>query len=339
MSITRKNNSQQPILNLKVSIIIPVKKINQYLLENVSHLEKLNWKNYETLIVTDHQVKKYTWPKTRIIVSGPAGPAQKRDLGAKYAKGQIIAFLDDDAYPAPDWLNHAVKHFENEQISAVGGPGLTPPNADFWEKASGWVSASPLGSGPYTYWFISGKKQFVEDFPSMNLLVRKTDFDQVGGFDSKYYPGEDTKLCLDLINLGQQIVYEPKAVVYHHRRALWLSHLKQHGNFGLHRGFFARKLPKTSAKIVYFLPSGLVLAVLVCASGGLGWPTLLTLSHISLLVYGLLLVANSIWVGLTSNSPALAVVTLPAVFLNHFWYGVKFIQGFLMYEKLYSQKT
>jgi len=318
----------------KVSIIIPVRQVGRYLLEALEYLEKIDWPDYEIIVVADRALKNFSWPKVRLIASGQTGPAQKRDLGAKHAKGEILAFLDDDAYPNPDWLKKAVKHFEDKRVSAVGGPGVTPPNANFWEQSSGWVSASPLGAGLYTYRFLPGKAQKIDDYPSMNLLVRKSDFVQIGGFDSHYYPGEDTKLCLDLINLGKQIIYEPEALVYHHRRSLWLPHLKQNGNFGLHRGFFAKRLPQTSAKLIFFMPSGLAAAVLVFLCQGFGWPLLKSLSQLALMLYTALLVVNGIWIGLSSKSLAQALIALPAVFLTHFWYGLRFIQGFCFVKKL-----
>ncbi|MFH2022034.1 MAG: glycosyltransferase [Patescibacteria group bacterium] len=319
---------------LKVSIIIPVKTVSVFLLEALPHLQKLDWPSYEIIIVIDDKPKKTAWSKTRFIVSGPMGPAQKRDLGAKHAHGQILAFMDDDAFPVSGWLKQAVKHFERNRVAAVGGPGVTPLGVGFWEQASGWVSASPLGAGPHTYRFLPQKQRLVDDYPSMNLLIRKLDFIQVGGFDSHYYPGEDTKLCLDLIKLGRQIIYEPQAVVYHHRRPLWWPHLKQHGGFGLHRGFFARRLPQTSARPVYFMPSALVLVIACYLLGGLGWSFLKSLSQLGLLIYGGLLVVNSMWIGLSSKDTRLALVSVPAVFLTHFWYGIKFMQGFLLMYKL-----
>jgi len=137
---------------------------------------------------------------------------------------------------------------------------VTPHGVSWQEEASGWASASPIGAGPYTYRFLPGKKQSVDDYPSMNLAVRKTDFKRVGGYDSNFWPGEDTKLCLDLTHkLNKKIIYEPKSLVYHHRRPILLPHLKQNGNYGLHRGFFARILPKTSLRPIYFLPSAILI--------------------------------------------------------------------------------
>jgi GT2 family glycosyltransferase len=211
---------------------------------------------------------------------------------------------------------------------------MTPPRASFWEYASGWVSASPIGAGPYTYRFIPGQKQFVDDFPSMNLIVRKKEFTTVGGFDSHYYPGEDTKLCLDLIRLGKKILYEPRAVVYHHRRPLWSAHLRQNGNFGLHRGFFARILPQTSAKLIYFLPTFLVLTLALLCISKLFFPQFERIFTISISFYLVALLANSAWIVISSRNLAHGVIAVFSVFITHVWYGLRFIQGFLFTNHL-----
>ncbi|MBU1127372.1 glycosyltransferase family 2 protein, partial [Patescibacteria group bacterium] len=88
-----------------ISIIIPVKRINDYIRhEIIPSLEKQTFQNFELIILPDKKTKEKlkgariipTWPKT--------GPADKRDLGVKKAKGEIISFLDDDAYPAEGWI-------------------------------------------------------------------------------------------------------------------------------------------------------------------------------------------------------------------------------------------
>lgn len=317
-----------------VSIIIPVRAINHFITESMSYLQKLHWQNYEILIFPNQPNKKYKQPKTRVIPSGEVGPAIKRDLALRYAQGELLAFIDDDAFPSKDWLNAALPHFQDPQIAAVGGPGVTPLNASFLEQASGWVSASPVGAGPYTYRFIPMKRRLVDDYPSMNLIVRKDVFEKVGGFDSHYYPGEDTKLCLDIINLGYSIMYEPKAFVHHHRRPLWLPHLKQNGGFGIHRGFFARILPKTSAKPIYFLPTLLVINIVFVLLSLLFYRSLILFVSFPLFLYVFALLANSLWIGLYSKSLSLALISLPAIVLTHIWYGLRFLQGYFFTKQL-----
>ena len=57
-----------------------------------------------------------------MIPTGKVRPAEKRDRGVRESNGEIVAIIDDDAYPESDWLTNAVRHFENPDIAAVGGP-------------------------------------------------------------------------------------------------------------------------------------------------------------------------------------------------------------------------
>lgn len=321
-----------------VSIIIIDYKIkNPYLDECLEAIKNQSYKNYEIILITDYKTNISSPKLTKHYFSRYTNPATKRDYGAKIAKGEIFAFIDDDAYPDTNWLSHIIDNFNDSKIAAVGGPGVTPPNVTWQESASGWTSSSPLGAGPYTYRFLPGKRKYVEDYPSMNLSVRKTDFFTVGGFDSHYWPGEDTKLCLDLVyKLNKKIIYDPKAIVYHHRRPLLVSHLKQNGNYGLHRGFFAKILPQTSLKPIYFFPSLLsilIFSLLITLIFSIR-KEIFTAQIIILSIYLLALIINGIWIGIKSKSPPQAIIAIPSVFITHFWYGLKFIQGFVFTKRL-----
>lgn len=299
-------------------IVVDYKKENPLLRECLEALLKQSYKNFEIILLTDYK-NNLKFPRLRKYSYGKyVEPAKKRDDGARKAKGEIIAFIDDDAYPQRNWLKNIIGNFDDRQVAAVGGPGVTPPGSSWQEEASGWVSASPLGGGFCNHRFLPSRKRFVDDHPTMNLAVRKTDFLAVGGFDCRFWPGEDTKLCLDLVHkLKKKIIYDPKVLVYHHRRPLWLPHLRQNGGYGLHRGYFARILPQTSLRISYFAPSGLVVF----------FPLVIPL-------YALLLILNAVWVAGKSQSLLQGLISLPAVFLTHFWYGIKFLQGFLFTKSL-----
>ncbi len=309
-------------MEITFSIIIPCKRPTPYLEECLEHIAKQSYTHFEAIVLTD-TVKRRVSSKIKIIPTGNIGPALKRDRGVEISKGKIIAFIDDDAYPAKNWLMQALSNFQDKDIVAVGGPGITPPHVSWQEAASGWVSASFFGGGPYSYRFLPYRKRFVDDYPSMNLLIKKADLLAVGGFHSHYWPGEDTKLCLDLVyKLGKKIVYDPNVVVYHHRRVM-RAFIRQNGNYGLHRGYFARVLPKTSCRLVYFIPSLFVLG-------------LVTFPLVVVPPYALLLIANGVWIARKSRSLFQGAVSMPIVFLIHVWYGVRFLQGFLLTKQLRS---
>jgi len=289
------------------SIIIPVRSKTKYLAQTLSKLKSQSFKSFEIIVVTDK-------------ISGPVSPAIKRNLGAKKAKGEYLAFLDDDSFPQKNWLKNASKLFTPE-ISALCGPCLTPKDDDTFQKASGLVWSSTLGSGGAgTYRNSVKSKRFVDDFPSVNLIVRKSDFQKIGGFNTHHWPGEDTILCSDLVyKLHKKILYHPSIVVYHHRRRVIVPHLQQITRYALHRGNFARIYPKTSRKIGYLLPSLFFIYLLTLPFHHFFLPLFLYILLLFITFTTYLLNFSSIKLSF------LATITIP---ITHLYYGILFIIGF-----------
>lgn len=232
----------------------------------------------------------------------PGSPAGKRDWAANRAKGNILAFIDSDAYPDKNWLNHAQKLLKPAKISAVCGPGLTPPTDNWRQKISGLVWSSWLGAGAAgTYRNRQEKSRLVDDYPTFNFLVKKTDFLKIKGFNTQFWPGEDTKLCHDLVyKLNQQILYSPQIIVYHHRRRIFIPHLQQIFRYGCQRGRFMKLFPKTSLRPGYFLP------LLI--------PLVFPAYFIALLLTGII---------------HRSLLLIPAIFFTHLIYALGLIIGLL----------
>lgn len=246
---------------MTVSIIVAVKKDNPNLRECIESCLKLNYPDFEILVLPDNDLI-LSYPKTRVIPTGELTPPLKRDMALSQAQGEILAFLDDDAYPDKDWLAKALRHFEFPEIAAVGGPAVTPDADSLRQKASGQVYSSYLMSGQYVYRYLPKGERFVDDYPSCNFLVRKSVMRELGGFNTRFWPGEDTFLCLKIVrDLKKKIIYDPQVLVYHHRRGLFKGHLKQIANYALHRGYFVKRFPETSFRLTYFLPSFFVLGL------------------------------------------------------------------------------
>lgn len=318
------------------SIIIPLKEINSFLEQTVSHIQKFPKKNWEIIILPNEDVRNpWKGQGITLLPTGRISPGEKRDIGAQYAKGDILVFLDDDSYPSSNLLEVAERDFTDPRVVSVGGPAITPPNARFWEKVSGAVFLSRLSGGyPERYVPIGGKR-VVYDWPSVNLMVRKHDFLSIGGFDTRYWPGEDTRLCEKLVLSGRgHILYDPSMVVWHHRRGNLLLHLRQVGAYGKHRGFFARKYPKSSRLFSYFLPS-LFLLWVVC------WIILLiSASPISIIFsFGIAGYMATMSIALLQiaklTSWSVSLVSFPYIVATHLVYGYRFFQGFFS-KKLVS---
>lgn len=328
--------------SLNVSVVIPVKEVNDYLRnETIPTILKQTYRDFEIIVLPDRPSQE-KFSKTKIIPTWPeTGPADKRDLGAKKAKGEILAFLDDDSYPDKNWLKNAVKIFQSvwqsqtslcEAISAVCGPTLTPPNDNLRQKASGYVWSTRLGSGGAgTYRCAVGKRREVDDYPSVNLLVRKKDFWVMGGFDSHFWPGEDTKLCHDLVyKLGKKIIYDPQVLVYHHRREVFGPHLAQIARYAIHRGHFARILPRTSLRAGYLIPTLFFLGLITGFFLSFAHP-IFRLAYINVLgVYLILLLSTALRIFFKEKNLALALLIIPSIFITHVVYGILFIKGFFL---------
>lgn len=310
----------------KISIIIPVREINDYVREAIPHHMELDYPDFEVLIFPDEPTDEtFPYKNVKIIPSGKTGPAEKRDLAMKYAAGDIFAFTDDDAWPRADWLTNAMKELENPDVGAVGGPAVTAPNDSLMQMGSGKVFESFLCSGNYTYRYVPGQRKEDDDLPSVNLIVKREIFEAIHGFDSSFYPGEDTKLCMDIVNYGKKIIYHPDVLVYHHRRTLFRAHLKQVTNYAKHRGYFVKKLPQTSLRFAYFLPTfftaGLFAGPVVCAF----FPALWWLYGAVLLLYTAL-AAYSLK---GCRHIKLFFISLAGIFVTHVGYGICFVQGLL----------
>lgn len=310
-----------------VSIIIAFYVDTPRFYKDLEKFKKLTYKNYEILVVTDNKKLKIKQSKVKVIYtkSTRTGPAEKRDIALKYSKGEICAFIDDDAYPHKDWLKEAVALFKDGSLAAVGGPGVTPQEDDYWEQLTGLVYSSFFCSGKAKYRFVKAKKRYVDDYPAYNLLVRKQVMKKVGGYGSHFYGGEDTLLCMKIVNAGYKILYSPKVVVYHHRRPLFIPYLRQIANVGKHRGYFARVYPSTSRRVEYFVPSTLAIGLILALIASVFNPAFAVVTFSALTVFILIGAASVV----RHTSPLNAVIVGVGIVLTHMSYGLSFIQGYV----------
>ena len=193
-------------------------------------------------------------------------------------------------------------------------------------QAGGRVYANRYVSGNFRYRYVGDRvRRSINDYPSCNLFVRKKLLDKIGGYRTDFWPGEDTILCSDIvIKENKRIVYDPWAVVYHHRRPLFLPHLRQIARYALHRGHFAKRFPETSFKFSYLIPSLLVCGI-IC-----GIPLCLLFNPLWYLYTGIITIYLLITL-LSSFSlrPHMWLITWLGIITTHLVYGVRFLQGLL----------
>jgi cellulose synthase/poly-beta-1,6-N-acetylglucosamine synthase-like glycosyltransferase len=307
--------------NPLISIIIPCKDVDNYARECITHCKLLNYDSYEIILLPDDSEELFEGVK--VIATGPVSPGVKRNMGVENSRGEFCAFIDSDAYPRSDWLTNAAKYLENPEVAGVGGPGLTPETDGLMQEAGGYVLSSfMVGSLSNRY---KTKCSFEsDDIHSCNFVARKAVVEEVGGWNEKYWPGEDTLMCLAIKKSGKKLVESSDLVVYHHRRSLFKPHLKQVSRFGEHRGFFAKKFPENSVKLTYFFPSLLVLSFLAGILLSLVFP-----------LFGYIVVLGAaVYVASSLVSATVQVKSVKLVFLvwlgiitTHIVYGSFFLSG------------
>ena len=318
-----------------VSIVIACPDESWMLEQCLAGIARQTYKNFEVVVLPDGGIPRIEG-SVKYVPTGKVRPAEKRNLGISMAAGEIIAFIDDDAYPDEKWLEYAVKYFGDPTIGAVGGPGITPPDDGYLAKLGGRVYDSIFVSGNYRYRYKSGGvRRDVDDFPSCNLFVRKSLLITIGSYRTDFWPGEDTLLCRDIIDMGRRIVYDPWTIVFHHRRPLFLPHLRQVGRYAFHRGYFAKRFPSNSLRVSYFIPSAFAAYIVILAALQLAVALVPQLqiafcekcavaASIPALAYAALTLASAF-----SRNPATWMLTWFGIYMTHLEYGFRFMQGLL----------
>jgi O-antigen biosynthesis protein len=197
--------------------------------------------DYEVIVVSDGSTDATAsvaaeHAGVRVIETPPRGLAAARNRAMSAARGEIIAYIDDDASPDPDWLSHLVNAFATGPWAAAGGPNVPPPGSGAVAQC---VANAP--GGP-THVLVSDAE--AEHVPGCNMAIRTDALKAIGGFDEQFHAaGDDVDVCWRLMDSGQRIGFVPGAVVYHHRRSSVLGYLRQQRSYGKAEALLERKHP------------------------------------------------------------------------------------------------
>jgi len=134
----------------------------------------------------------------------------------------ILGFIDADAKVEPDWLKKVTPHLAEPEVAGVSG-SIETWNADNpWARSIGYELKSRYRRiGKYT-----GR------IATMNLLLKKSVIEEVGGWDEKLPSQYDTDFGFRMSGRGYKIAYEPSAVCYHFNRPTLKAFYRQQLQYG-----------------------------------------------------------------------------------------------------------
>ena len=237
---------EQPVF----SIVVPTYERPRQLAACLQALARLDYArdNFEVIVVDDggktpldNVIAPFHDRLSVTLLAQPnAGPAVARNTGALQAKGQYLAFTDDDCMPAPEWLQSLTARFAKTPDHMIGGRTINALPDNLYSTACQVLV-------DYLYAYYNADHNHGRFFTSNNLALPADRFRLMGGFDTTFplVGGEDRVLCVRWLHRGYQLTYAPEILIYHAHALTFRTFWRQHfcygrGAFRFHRARVAR---------------------------------------------------------------------------------------------------
>ncbi len=180
---------------------------------------------HEVIVVVDcitglkMQLERRLPPEVRIVENrAQRGLSEARNTGVSLSRGEVIAFLDDDAVAGSDWVEVLLPAFTDPKVMVAGGRAI-PVWLDRGKRPS-WLPEELDWLVGCTYDGFADTVKFVRNVHGSNMCFRRIVFDLVGGFNPSLGGvvfGDDTEICVRIVARpeGYRVLYDPRAVVFH----------------------------------------------------------------------------------------------------------------------------
>jgi glycosyltransferase involved in cell wall biosynthesis len=163
----------------------------------------------------------------RVVRQACAGPGVARNHGASLARGELLAFTDDDCEPDARWLSAIAGRWRDRPGHLIGGQTINRLIDDPYASASQFLIS-------YLYEYYDRDHDDSRFFTSNNMAVSLDEFQRIGGFDRRFglAAAEDRDLCDRWRHSGRRMAYAPGAVVRHAHAANFRGFCRQHFRYG-----------------------------------------------------------------------------------------------------------
>jgi len=225
----------------RISVVVCARNEQATLAECLQHATGLDYPDFEVIVVDDGSTDDTaaiarTFPEVRLFSVPHGGLGVARNVGIEVATGEIVAYLDADAYPTRQWLRYLYLAFDRNDVGGAGGPNLSPPSDP---QACQRVALAPGGPA---HVLLSDDR--AEHIPGCNMAFWRSVLVEIGGFDPVYRAaGDDVDVCWKVLDRGWKIGFHPAAVVWHHRRGSVRAYLRQQRGYGRAEALVAARHP------------------------------------------------------------------------------------------------
>lgn len=208
--------------------------------ETCTHVKRLEYPNFEVIVVDDGS-RDHTGDVAhtfgfQVIQTENRGLSSARNTALQAASGEIVAYVDDDAYPDQLWLTYLVEMFQKSDFAAIGGPNLPPAGDGLIAECVAKAPGGPI------HVLVTDRE--AEHIPGCNMAFRREVLLEIGGFDPQFrIAGDDVDICWRLQDAGHRIGFHPTAQIWHHRRNSMKTYWQQQQNYGRAEALLEAKYP------------------------------------------------------------------------------------------------
>ncbi|UCF45340.1 MAG: glycosyltransferase [Candidatus Bathyarchaeota archaeon] len=211
----------------KVSIIVATLNSERTIDDCLKSILELNYpEDFLEIVVVDGCSKDATvkiaqkYPVK--VISAPLNAPAAYNYAMKMVSNDVLGFIDADAKVEKEWLNKLITYLDNPQVAGVSG-GIETWNT---ENALARIIGYDLKNR------YARLKKYVVRVATMNLLLKKSLIEEVGGFDENLPSQYDTDLGFRITSRGYKILFEPSATCYHFNRSTVSGYFRQQLQYG-----------------------------------------------------------------------------------------------------------
>jgi len=225
----------------RVSVVVCSRNGSRTIRDCLDALRVLEYPDFEVIVVddgsTDETAAIAAEREYRVLQTGGVGLSEARNVGLRAASGEIVAYLDDDAFPDVDWLTYLAATFMSTPHAGVGGPNVTP-------REDGWL-ARCVANAPGGPIHVLLTDHEAEHIPGCNMAFRRDVLLSIEGFDPRFRAaGDDVDVCWRLQDAGHTLGFSPGALVWHHRRGSARAYWRQQAGYGRAEALLEQKWPE-----------------------------------------------------------------------------------------------